>query len=299
MAVMSHFADRLTERIARCGAGLCVGIDPVLERLPGSLTEALAHFDEADESAAAAAIGRFADGACRAVAAQAAAVKFQSACFERYGAAGLAAMHRAIGVAKDAGLMVILDAKRGDIGVTAEHYATATIGRPAVDAVTVHGYMGPDTLAPFVDAAADRGKGVFALVRTSNAGADAMQALKLEDGRTVAEAMADVVADAGAQHVGERGYSHVGAVVGATRPDELAAWRARMPRQWLLLPGVGAQGGSVADLREAFDRDGLGALVTASRSVIYAYEGTGAGDWTQPIADAAATLHEQLRTLRG
>lgn len=297
MSAMSHFADRLTERIASCGAGLCVGIDPVLERLPGSLTEALAQFDEADEGAAAAAIGRFAEGVCQAVASRAAAVKFQSACFERYGAAGIAALHQAIGVAKNAGLIVLLDAKRGDIGLTAEHYAAATIGRPAIDALTVNGYMGPDTLAPFVDAAASRGKGLFVLVRTSNPGADALQTLTLDDGRTVADAMADLVAEAGAGSIGQCGYSHVGAVVGATRPQTLAALRKRMPQQWLLLPGVGAQGGSVAELRDAFDEDGLGALVTASRSVIYAYAGTDAGDWTQPVADAAAELHDQMRAM--
>jgi len=294
---MTHFADRLAERIGVSGAALCVGVDPVVERLPPALREAARAFDEADEAAAAAAVGRFADGVCRAVAGKAAAVKFQSACFERYGAAGLAAMHRAIGVAKDAGLMVILDAKRGDIGLSAEHYAAATVGRPDVDAVTVNGYMGPDALAPFLDAAG-QGKGVFVLVRTSNPGADAMQQRTLDDGRTVAEAMADLVVEAGAAGVGTCGYSRVGAVIGATRPAELAAWRQRMPQQWLLLPGVGAQGGSVNDLRDAFDAQGLGALVTASRSVIYAYEGTGAGDWTQPIARAAADLHEQLRALR-
>jgi len=291
---MDHFADRLAERVRAVGAGLCVGVDPVLERLPPALTQALDAFAADDDAVAAAAIGRFAEGVCRAVAPLAAAVKFQSACFERHGAAGIDALYRAIDAAKNAGLIVILDAKRGDIGLTAEHYAAATIGRPGVDAVTVNPYMGPDTLQPFIDEAARLGKGLFALVRTSNPGADALQTLALDDGRTVADAVADMVADAGARTIGDGGYSHVGAVVGATRPRTLAALRRRMPRQWLLLPGVGAQGGDAADLADAFDDRGLGALVTASRSVIYAFENADPADWTSAVADAAAALHQQL-----
>ncbi len=288
---LQHFADRLQARIERVGAPLCVGLDPVVERLPDALTgEPLER------------IGAFCRGVIEAAAPVAAAVKFQSACFERHGppAPGMVVLDELMVQAHQAGLIVILDAKRGDIGISSEHYAAATIGRPHVDAVTVSPYMGDDSLAPFVEMAASAGKGLFVLVRTSNPGSASVQELPLADGRTVAEATAALVASLGAGSIGQSGYSAVGAVVGATQGRAIARMRQFMPHQIFLLPGYGAQGGGLDDVRPAFV-DGGGALVTASRSILYPRprngKSAGDGDWREAIAAAARRAHDELSDL--
>ncbi len=192
------------------------------------------------------------------------------ACFERYGSPGVAAAERVLMAARDAGLLTIADAKRGDIGVSAAHYAAAfTSGPLAADAVTVSPYLGFDTLEPFRDAAVAAGTGVFVLVRTSNPGGDDLQALQTPGG-----GVAEVVAD-GLERMNDgldagEAYGPMGAVVGATRPAVAEALRARMPRSILLVPGIGAQGGEPASLSALFDKNGHGALLTASRSILYA-----------------------------
>jgi orotidine-5'-phosphate decarboxylase len=211
----------------------------------------------------------------------------------------VAALERVIDAAADRGLMVVLDAKRGDIGISARHYAAATIGRQGIDAVTVSGYLGPDTLEPFVEVATEAGKGLFVLVRTSNPGSEAVQSQRLEDGRSVAEAMADLLVERGRSCIGESGYSAIGAVVGATHPADLLALRQRMARQVLLLPGYGAQGASADDTAPAFDDRGRGAIVTASRSVIYPFDPADR-DWQAAIAAAAEGFaREVARVARG
>jgi orotidine-5'-phosphate decarboxylase len=151
-----------------------------------------------------------------------------------------------MGRASEAGLAVVLDAKRGDIGVSAEHYAASAKSMGA-GAITVNAYLGPETIKPYLSA----GLGAFVLVRTSNPDSDAVQSLKLSDGRTVGEMMADHVAGLGAACVGSHGYSDVGAVVGATKAEDGRALRARMPKQFFLVPGDGAQGGTADDIRGA------------------------------------------------
>jgi orotidine-5'-phosphate decarboxylase len=229
----------------------------------------------------------------------AAAVKFQSACFERYLSEGWALMHELMRLAHGMGLVVILDAKRSDIGISSEHYAAATIGCAYVDAVTVSAYMGDDSLVPFVGAARDAGKGLFVLVRTSNPGSAGVQELTLKTGGTVADEVAQLVARLGDGEglIGECGYSAVGAVVGATQQAALARLRTCMPRQVLLLPGYGAQGAAVEDVRPAFAA-GRGGLVTASRSILYPQSpARGGDDWTHAVATAAAHVHGQLKPL--
>ncbi|MEM0983084.1 MAG: orotidine-5'-phosphate decarboxylase [Planctomycetota bacterium] len=255
-----RFSDRLCAAIDRVGAPLCVGLDPVLERMPEDL----------DRSNPASAFETFCAGIIDAVSGVAAAIKPQSACFERYGSVGVAALERVIAKARDAGLVVVLDVKRGDIGLTASHYAAAAKSMGA-DAVTVSPYMG----TPSIDVAVAEGLGVFALVRTSNPEGDELQSVKVVDGATVAEKTAELVARAGGKAIGNAGLSDVGAVVGATKTDESAALRAIMPDQIFLVPGIGAQGGTVDQLRPmlrptATDAATAGVLVTASRSVIYA-----------------------------
>lgn len=297
---MAHFADTLLDAVARKGAPVCVGIDPVFDRLPAELrAEVGGELDKVD------AIVEFVGQVLEAVARHVPAVKFQSACFERYGAAGHGAYHYLISEAKELGLVVIGDAKRGDIGVTAAHYAAACLldlpgfkasGGATADAVTVNSYFGVDGIKPFTDVGAQHGKGVFALVRTSNPGGDAIQSLKLADGRTVAEAVAMMVAEIGAGPglVGKRGYSLLGAVVGATKPGDAARLRTLMPQQIFLVPGYGAQGGSPDDVRACFKPDRTGALITASRSITFAFEGKDGEDWIALIEEAAQNMKKEI-----
>lgn len=279
------FADMLLDAIDRAGAPACVGIDPVAERLPAPLRG----------GDPVAGIRAFSLGIVDAAAGVAAAVKFQSACYERYGAPGVEALWVAMRRARDAGLVVLLDAKRGDIGISAEHYAAAAAGAGA-QAVTVSGYLGPSSVEPFIGA----GLGVFVLVRTSNPDSDAVQGAALTDGRSVAAMMADMTAGLGEPHVGLRGYSGVGAVVGATKAADGRALRARMQRQVFLVPGFGAQGGTGDDVRGLLGRrargtaaGGCGVLVTASRSVIYPVGGDSAG-WEGAVRRAAETFRDEL-----
>lgn len=267
---------------------MCVGLDPVVNKLP----------DVLGGLEPVAAIERFCLEVIEAVAEHVPAIKPQIACFERYGSAGYAVYERVITAGREAGLFVIGDAKRGDIGTTSAHYASGLLvgeedGAVGCDALTVNSYLGMDGIEPFYKAAATTGLGLFALVRTSNPGGDKLQGLKLDDGRTVAEAVADQVADLGCSELGESGYSLLGAVVGATKPDDAASLRQRMPQQIFLVPGFGAQGGSAQDVRACFKSDGTGAIITASRSVIYAYNPADS-DWPAAIALAAVELKQQI-----
>lgn len=281
-ALAAHPADALLHAFSRVGAPVCVGLDPVYERLPAALRGADGPSSHAD------AIRRFSLGVVEAIADRVGCVKIQSACFERYGWPGLSALADVAALARSKGLAVILDAKRGDIGVSAEHYAAASVVIGA-HWTTVNGYLGEDGIRPFL---ADQ-RGAFVLVRTSNPGGDAFQSLRLADGRSVAEAMADLVAELGASSVGASGYSSIGAVVGATKRQDAATLRARMTRQIFLVPGYGAQGGGVDDVLPCFHADGRGAVVTASRSVIYPANGGEA--WEAAIAKAAASFADEIR----
>ncbi len=219
------------------------------------------------------------------------ALKFQSACYERYGGAGVGVLGAEMHAARERGLVVILDGKRGDIGLSAEHYAAAARLLGA-DAVTVNAYLGPATVEPYLSA----GLGVFILVRTSNPDSDAVQSPRLADGRSVAEMMADHVAALGAARIGAGGMSDVGAVVGATKAADGRALRVRMPRQFFLVPGYGAQGGTAEDIRALRDERGGGVLVTASRSVIYPAAAPGEA-WDTAVRRGAAAFADELRAI--
>jgi orotidine-5'-phosphate decarboxylase len=219
------------------------------------------------------------------------AVKPQVACFERLGAAGWQALQATAEHARHAGLLVLADAKRGDIAISAQRYAEAFLapGGLEADALTVSPYLGADSLAPFVDAARAAGAGLFVLVRTSNPGAADLQDLELAGGGRVWERSAQLVDRLG-EAAPASGLSEVGAVVGATAPEHLARARELMPRSVFLLPGIGAQGGRVEDLAPAFAPGRAAGLVTSSRSIVYAYERDG-GD----PAGAARAEAERLR----
>lgn len=297
-----HFADRLIASIERAGSPVCVGIDPVLARLPVGLRG-----EGGSEGDVPGGIRTFCSGVIDAVADHVAAVKFQSACFERYRGKGVEVLYSLIGEAKRRRLVVILDAKRGDIGLTAEHYAAGIFGnsdddegsmneRP--DAVTVNTYLGMDGVEPFAEIA---GAGVFALVRTSNAGSDAIQGMVLAEnnGETVAEHVAGLVDELARKYVGRRGYSSVGAVVGATKRGDMERLRSIMSKSFFLVPGYGVQGGTADDVRACFDSQGLGALITASRSVLYAFEEGGDSDWREAVGAAAKKFNREVAAVAG
>jgi len=231
------------------------------------------------------------------------AVKPQVAFFEALGADGIGALERVCGYARAAGLLVIADGKRGDIGSTARAYAAAYLEPrddepPLADALTVNPYLGGDSVEPFLQACRLHGAGIFCLVRTSNAGATDVQELTLSDGRRVWQQVAELVAGWGADLTGERGLSSVGAVVGATAPRVVAEARKLLPRSVLLLPGVGAQGAGPRDVARAFTSGPASALVTVSRSVIFAYRG-GTEDWRSAAGAEAARLRSEVWSVSG
>lgn len=297
---MTLFADRLADAVRTKNSALVVGLDPQIARLPDDL-RAQAQGDDA-RAKAADAIRRFNEIVIEQVAPYAVAVKPQIAYYEVFGPAGLAAYEETITCAQEAGLLVIGDIKRGDIGSTAAAYARAHLSRldddgttrPAADAVTINPYLGTDSVKPFVDAAKAEGAGLFVLVRTSNPSAKELQDL-VAGGRPLHEHVAELVTNWGKDLVGACGYSSVGAVVGATAPEELARLRTVLPQAWFLVPGVGAQGATAADVAPAFGRDGLGAVVNSSRGILYAFGPPQTAAWHVAVADAAKQLRDQLR----
>ena len=284
MTTPTHFADRLRAAVQTKGAPVCVGLDPVWDKLPEAVTA-----EDPVES-----LRSFSMAVLEQVAPIVPCVKPQAACYERYGAAGMGVYHQVVAEAKAMGLVVIGDVKRGDIGTSSAHYAAGLLsGDHGADALTVNGYLGLDGVQPFVDAASREGKGLFVLVRTSNPGGDALQSLPLADGRCVSDAVADLVAEAGQTHVGDSGDSLLGAVVGATKPQDAARLRERMPQQIFLVPGYGAQGGGAEDVKACFRPDGSGAIITASRSVIYAGERSDPR-WAVKVGAAAERLRDEI-----
>lgn len=273
----NNAADRLIERILQFQNPSVVGLDPVVGQIPAAYG-----LQTKDDSmvAVAAAFEAWGRDVIDAVWDIVPAVKPQTAFYEAYGYAGMRAFARTIAYAKARGLIVIEDAKRGDIGNTAAAYAAGHLGRVAgldgedhpsydVDFLTVSPFLGSDSLKPFIETAIAMGKGLFILVRTSNGGAGEVQDAEIPDGRTVSEMLADLVAAQGARCVGAHGYSSIGAVVGATYPEDAIHLRARMPKSLFLIPGYGAQGAAAADAVVALDPKGLGGVINSSRGVLY------------------------------
>jgi orotidine-5'-phosphate decarboxylase len=288
------FGDRLAEAVERKRSQLVVGLDPRPDLFPVELR------GDPDRAAASA---RFCCGLADAVAPHAVAVKPQLAFFEALGADGVRALEQVCAYARAAGLLVIADGKRGDIGSTARAYAAAYLepgpaGEALADALTVNPYLGRDSVEPFLLAARREGAGLFCLVKTSNAGGAEIQDLVLSDGRPLWHQVARIVCEWAEEVVGERGISSVGAVVGATHPRAVGEARKLMPQSVLLLPGVGAQGATPADVARAFTSGPASALVTASRSVIYAYR-SGAADWRVAAAAEAARLKREVWSVSG
>jgi orotidine-5'-phosphate decarboxylase len=302
------FGDRLAERVARRESQLVLGLDPDPSRLWPRALELVGGVDDRSAPPAARA-ARAVVAHCRllidAAGDQCVAVKPQVACFERLGASGWEALAAVIVHARAAGLLVIADAKRGDVDVSATAYAQAFFGETqthygpveglGVDALTVSPWLGTDSLAPFLQAARRRGGGLFVLARTSNPGAAELQDRELAGG-TVSDAAAHMIDRLGADGIGASGLSDVGAVVGATVPDQLERLRAAMPNAVFLLPGVGAQGGQVEALASAFAPGPAAGLISVSRGIAYAYTVDG-GDPAQSARTEATRLRDSVNRL--
>lgn len=290
--------DRLGELIRKTGNPTCAGLDTSLACLPPAFE---AQFDTATFEGAAQAILAYNRDLLEALADIVPSVKVQIAYYEQYGAPGIQAFIDTIKLAKEAGLVVIADAKRNDIAATAGAYATAFLGQtqlketkyPAFDAdiVTVNPYLGTDGIAPFLQANPERG--IFALVKTSNPSSSELQDMTLTDGRTVFEAVGDLVEQWGRGTQGNSGYSRVGAVVGATHPAQGAALRKRLEHTFFLLPGYGAQGATGADIAGMFDPQGGGAIVNASRSLLHAWQKT-CKDHKTAAREAAIAMRDDI-----
>jgi orotidine-5'-phosphate decarboxylase len=270
-----------------------VGLDPALEGVSRALGRRLGPGTWLE---AAEGVWEFNQHILEAVRPYCGVVKPQSAFYEVLGPAGIEVLRRTIERARELELVCILDAKRNDIASTAAAYAQAYLGDGplATDAITVNPYLGSDGIAPFLKVGRLRGRGIFALVKTSNPSSAEVQDARLEDGTLTYERVGTLVAAWGEENVGACGYGDVGAVVGATFPRQLAQLRAAMPRTWFLVPGYGTQGGTATDVAAAFDQDGLGGIVNSSSGILFAGRDRMDVDFAAAAGEAARNMRDDL-----
>lgn len=297
-----NFADQLLRAVRDKKTPVCVGLDPLYERLPAVITEQAAFNDPDDSESALDAILEYSRRVLRIIAPIVPAVKINIAYFEQFFGEGIEAYLELLQEAAGLDLVVIGDCKRGDVGHSAELYAKAQLADPvfdnldhlvAPDAITVQSYMGLDGIKPFVSVAREQGKGVFALLQTSNESASEVQGFTNGEGQTLSEHLGVLLntwaADDGL--IGECGLSCLGAVVAPQNVEKAKTLRALMPNCLFLVPGYGAQGITAADVAHCFKSDGTGAIVNASRSVIYAFDNVKyqeqfASDWEKCVEAA-------------
>lgn len=277
-----HFADALTAA-TKAKSPVCVGLDPALDKLP----EGIDHTAEGLLTFSKAMIDATADVG--------AIIKVQMAYYEVLGWEGMKAFWDLCDYAKEKNLLVIADGKRGDIGPTCEAYADAYLFKDSpIDAITVNPYLGSDSIKPFIERAAKHDKGLFVLVKTSNESSGEVQDLPIGD-EVVHEHVAQLTESWGMHHIGpETNLSFIGAVVGATYPEELKYLRTLMPHIPFLIPGYGAQGGTAQDVKWGFLPDGTGAVVNASRSIIFASKKK---DYAEAAGEAAAEMARELQSV--
>ena len=272
--------NKLVKKIEENKAPIVVGLDPMLSYVPEVIkAKAFAEHGETLEGAAEA-IWQYNKGIVDAVYDLIPAVKPQIAMYEQFGIPGMVAYKKTVDYCKEKDLVVIGDVKRGDIGSTSAAYATGHLGKVQVgsnlipvfdeDFATVNPYLGTDGIKPFVEECKKENKGIFVLVKTSNPSSGEFQD-RLIDGRPLYEWVAEKVAEWGSDCMGDA-YSYVGCVIGATYPEMGKVLRKLMPKQYILVPGYGAQGGKASDLAPYFNEDGLGAIVNSSRGIIAAYK---------------------------
>ncbi len=289
-----NFADKLCGAVAGKNTRAVVGIDPRVEMLPSALRSKCK-----TASSTGSAFLSFGKAIIDASEPYVCAVKVQSAFYEALGLDGLKSYAKILQYARDKGLIVIGDVKRGDIGSTVRAYAAGHLTPGSdfeADAVTVNPYLGYDGIEPFLEMCPEHGKGIFVLLRTSNPTAKQIQDVGSNDS-PVWQRLAVLISEWGKPLIGKHGYSSVGAVVGATYPQEAVRVRELAPSTILLMPGYGAQGGRAAGISGCLDNDGLGAIITSSRGVIYAFrdpKGTEAKNWKKAIADAAEAMRDDI-----
>lgn len=294
--------DRLIERIRNMQNPTVAGLDPKLDYVPRFICdEAFSKYHDPMEAAAAALL-TFNKGLIDALYDIVPAVKPQCAYYEMYGWQGMRALYETIAYAKEKGMFVITDGKRNDIGATMQAYAAAHLGTTAIngeqiaafdaDALTVNGYLGTDGIKPLTEICAAQDKGIFVLVKTSNASSGELQDKCIGD-KPVYRVMGDMCEAWGEPTRGAYGYSAVGAVVGATYPQQLAELRRALPHTFFLVPGYGAQGGGAKDVVPAFDKNGDGAIINSSRGIMCAYQKNGCDE--QDYAKAARAEALRMR----
>ena len=298
--------DVLQEKIIALKNPTVAGLDPKPEYVPEHIRrESYGRYGETLEGAADAVL-QFNKGLIDALCDIVPAVKPQSAYYERLGWHGMIALEQTIRYAHGKGMYVIADIKRGDIGSTAEAYADAWLGATKVgetlcqgfgaDCVTLNGYMGADSVNPFLKVAGERDKCVFILAKTSNPGSGELQNVTAGDNDTVYGLMADLIEKWGAGTQGRYGYTRAGAVAGATYPEELQQLRGRVPHPFRLVPGDGAPGGTAEDVQYAFQDGGKGAIVNSSRGIICAWQKTGKNgeDYQEAARNAAIAMRDDI-----
>ena len=300
MQPATNFADRLIERARVLGHPLCVGLDPHLAQIPEFFRRGSMAFD--DEQTALA-VEEFLAAVIDRIAGRVAIIKPQIAFFEQLGWRGMRALDGVCRRARAADLMVLLDAKRGDIGSTAEGYASAYLAPGAampVDAMTLNPYLGFDTIAPFARVASEAGRGIFVLVKTSNPGSGDLQDRDVE-GEPLFGRVADGLVGMQNDLLGSKtGWSSLGVVCGATWPEQARRVREALPKALFLVPGYGAQGASASDAVESFvpgPNGREGGIVNSSRAVLFPESAKSANDvagWESAIDDALGKAIDEL-----
>jgi len=298
---MKLFIDRLITQIQQKRTPCIVGLDPALERMPDRWLEKQGITAKSSLADCAEAIYQYNLMVLDAIADLVPAVKPQSAYYELFGSAGIIALEKTIQAARDRDLLVVLDVKRGDIASTATAYAKSYLpSEPAhpleADAITIVPYLGKDCVEPFFSEATKWGKGIFVCVKTSNPGAAIVQE-QIINGRYLYEIVADLIKPASDNSIGEFGYSGIGAVVGATYPEAAQKLRKQLPNSLFLVPGVGAQGGGNEDIKACFNPDGLGAVISSSRAIMYPHTYGAADSNKDTIRQAAKDLIAQVKTI--
>ena len=297
------FIDRLIASIKQKNTPCIVGLDPALSKMPDSWLNKHQITKESSIADRAEAIYQYNLMVLDAIADLVPAVKPQSAYYELFGSAGFMALEKTIMAARDRDLLVVLDVKRGDIASTATAYAQSYLPSQPIrpyeaDAITIVPYLGSDCLDPFFAEAIEWGKGIFVCVKTSNPGASIVQEQQV-DNRYLYEVIADLIKPASDKSIGKSGYSGIGAVVGATYPEAASRLRQQLPNSLFLVPGVGAQGGGNEGIKGCFNPDGLGAVISSSRAIMYPHLYGKADSNRETIRQAALDLIARVNQILG
>jgi len=290
--------DLLIEKIRAKNNPTVAGLDPKIEYVPRYIIDKNYSIYGKNIKTVIESIFEFNKGLIDALCDIVPAVKPQSAYYEMLGYHGAKLLDRTVQYAKEKGLYVICDVKRNDIGSTAAAYAEGYFDKDGynVNSITVNAYLGSDGIEPFKKYCDESDKSIFVLVKTSNPSSGELQDLRLENGETIYEHMADMVSCWGENSIGKSGYSNVGAVVGATYPHQLTELRERMPHAFFLVPGYGAQGATARDIAGAFDKSGVGAIVNSSRGIMCAYKNSGTSEqnYAQAARDEAIRMRDEI-----